>query len=118
MAKNNYIAQRNEDRKNFFLAGCELAEQKTFDMMCLALHDPEVMGKDTFGAERIKRVYIAMLQYADKYAEAWAHTQESDWYQEKLDAELKSIFGKIDSFNERYPNQKEWNYNKALKGKA
>jgi hypothetical protein len=112
MANGDFQDRLKKDRQAFFVAGCELAEQKTFDMMCLALHD---MG---FGAERLKKVYMAMLAYSDKYAEAWAHTQMSDWYQEKLDAELKEIFGKIDPFNERYPNQKTWDYNKKMKGNA
>ena len=115
--KNNYIAQREADRQKFFVAGCELATQQMFDMMCLALHDPEVMGKGhTIGAERLKRIHAAMFEYEKKYHEAWIHTQESDYYQEKLDGALREIFGEIDSFQERYPYTREWNYNKAVKG--
>ena len=35
--------------------------------------------------------------------------------QEKLDAELKRIFGEIDPFKKRYPYLKEWNYNKPYR---
>ena len=116
MAKNNkYIAQRDADREGFFVAGCDTATQQMFDMMCLALHDPNVMGKDTFGAERLKKLHKALFEYEEKFHEAWIGTQDSDWYQEKLDAELRSIFGEIAPFNERYPYQKEWNYNKPMK---
>ena len=116
MAKNQYLAQRDADRQKFFVAGCDTTAQQMFDMMCLALHDPEVMGKDTFGAERLKKLHKAIYDYESKYHEAWIGTQESDWYQEKLDAALRSIFGEIEPFNERYPYQKEWNYNKTIKG--
>lgn len=114
--KNAYIAQREADRERFFVAGCDLAAQQMFDMLCLALHDPEVMGKGhTIGAERLKRIHNAMYEYEKKYHEAWVHTPESDFYQEKLDAALREIFGIINPFNERYPYQKEWNYNKPCK---
>lgn len=114
--KNNYIAQREADRQKFFVAGCDTTAQQMFDMMCLALHDPEVMGKNTFGAERLKKVHDAMYQYEKKFHEAWMHTQESDYYQEKLDANLKEIFGEVAPFNERYPYFRDWNYNKPMKG--
>lgn len=35
MAVNNYIAKRDADREKFFSAGCDLAAQQMFDMMCL-----------------------------------------------------------------------------------
>ena len=114
--KNNYIAQREAERQKFFVAGCDVAAQQMFDMMCLALHDPEVMGKGhTIGAERLKRIHKAMYEYEKMYHEAWMHTQESDYYQEKLDTSLREVFGIIEPFNVRYPYQKEWNYNKPCK---
>ena len=114
--KNAYLLQREADRERFFVAGCDLAAQQMFDMMCLALHDPEVMGKGhTIGAERLKRIHNAMYEYEDMFHDAWMHTQESDYLQEKLDAALRDIFGIIEPFNKRYPYQKEWNYNKPLK---
>lgn len=45
---NRYIEQRDAIRKEFFLAGMELEGQRTVDMLCLVLHDPEIMGKNTF----------------------------------------------------------------------
>ena len=118
MANNNYIAQREADRQKFFVAGCELVTQQMFDMLCLALHDPDVMGRDTFGAERLKKVHKAMFEYEKLFHDAWMNTPESDYLQEKLDGMLKEIFGDIEPFNDRYPHQKTWNYNKAMKGGA
>lgn len=113
---NAYLAKMNAARQECFVAGCDITAQQMFDMMCLALHDPEVMGRDTFGAERLKKVHKAMYEYEKKYHEAWIHTAESDYYQEKLDDALREIFGKVDPFRERYPLCREWNYNKPMKG--
>lgn len=117
MAKtNSYLKQRDADREKFFTAGCDLAAQQMFDMMCLALHDPEVMGKNTFGKERLIKLHKAMYEYERQFHEAWIHTPESDYYQEQLDGALREIFGEIDPFNARYPYTREWNYNKPMKG--
>lgn len=115
-AKNAYIKKRDADRQQFFVAGCDTTAQQMFDMMCLALHDPEVMGKyRTIGAEQLKVIHKAMFEYEKKYHDAWMNTPESDYLQEKLDAELREIFGEIQTFNERYPYCKEWDYNKPMK---
>ena len=80
--------------------------------MCIALNDPKVMGKDVFGAERLKKIHDAMTELDKQFGEAWVNSQESDYYQEKLDALLRQIFGEIKPFNKRYPLIREWNYNK------
>ena len=112
---NAYLEKQNARYQDNFVAGCEITAQQMFDMMCLALHDPEVMGKDTFGAERLKKVHNAMYEYERKFHEAWLHTEESDYYQEKLDDALREIFGEIDCFQSRYQLMKKWNYNKPSK---
>lgn len=115
MAKNDYLRQRDEIRKQFFIAGCDLVQQQMFDMMCLVLNDPEIMGHDTFGADRLRKIHKAMFAKEAEYHEAWTFTQESDYFQEKLDDALRDIFGEIQPFNERYPNQKQWDYKKVIK---
>ena len=64
---NAYLEKQNDMKREFFVAGCDVTAQQMYDMMCLALHDPEVMGKDTFGAERLKKVHNAM--YAARTAQ-------------------------------------------------
>ena len=113
---NQFLKQIDKAKQDCFVAGCDITAQQMFDMMCLALHDPEVMGRDTFGAERLKKVHAAMYEYEKMFHEAWVNTPESDYYQEKLDGALREIFGEIDSFQVRYPYTKEWNYHKAMKG--
>lgn len=56
MGKNNYIARLEADRKGFSRAGEQTGRQVVLDMMVLALRDPEIMGKDTFGKDRLLKV--------------------------------------------------------------
>ena len=116
MAKNDFATRLQEAKRQWLLIGMDFAEQRIFDMMCLILHDPDVMGKDTFGGERLRKLHKALSEAEERWKEAWLHTPESDWYQEKLDAQLKEIFGEIVPFEKRYPYQKQWDYNRKLKG--
>ena len=113
---NKFLEQIDKAKQDCFVAGCEITEQQMFDMLCLVLHDPEVMGKyRTIGAEQIRRIADAMVKLESKYHDAWMFTPESDYLQEKLDANLREIFGEIDPFQKRYPLCREWNYNKPWK---
>lgn len=112
---NPFLAKQQEKQQMCFEAGCSTTAQQFFDYLCIALNDPNVMGKDVFGANRIKKVHEALKEVDKYYSEAFVGSQESDWYQERLDAELKRIFGEIDPFEKRYPLLKKWDYNKRLK---
>lgn len=92
-----------------------MTAQQFFDYLCLVLNDPEIMGKDVFGANRLMKIHEALKATDKKFNEAFVNSQDSDYYQEKLDDALRSIFGEIDSFSTRYPFLKEWNYNKPMK---
>lgn len=90
MARNDYIAQRDAIRREFFLAGMELEGQRT--------------------------VVRAIQEREETYREAFLHNPESDWWQEALDRGLREIFGdRLEPFEKRYPNQKKWDYGKAMK---
>lgn len=110
---NSYLAKQEALRQKCFKVACDTTTQQFFDYMCIVLNDPEIMGKDVFGAKRLEKVREAMLELDKEYSEAWVGSQESDYYQEKLDSALKRIFGEIQPFNERYPYLKEWDYNKT-----
>lgn len=116
MAKQNpFLAKQEAMRERCFIVACDTTSQQFFDYMCIVLNDPEIMGKDVFGAKRLQKVQEAMKKLDKEYSEAWCGSQESDWYQEKLDEALKRIFGEIVPFRERYPYLKEWDYNKPHK---
>ena len=118
MAKQNpFLAKQEALRLRCFEIACDTTSQQFFDYMCIVLNDPEIMGKDVFGANRLLKVMEAMKKLDKEYSEAWCGSQDSDYYQEQLDGGLKRIFGEIVPFKERYPYLREWDYNKPVKEK-
>jgi hypothetical protein len=85
-------------------------------MMSLALRDPEIMGKDTFGKDRLLKVVKAIGENIDKYQPAWERKDETDYYRAKLDAALAEAYGEgmHDTFEKRYEFAPEFDY---VKGK-
>lgn len=78
MAKNDYIARRDADRKSFFRAGEQTGRQVVLDMMVLTLRDPEIMGKDIFGKDRLLKVVEGIKKYMDIFDQAFQATDETD----------------------------------------
>jgi hypothetical protein len=116
MGKNEYISRRDADRKRFFRAGEQTGRQVMLDMMVLALRDPEVMGKDTFGKDRLLKVIKGIEKYMDVFEQAFQATDETDYYRSKLDSALADAFGEEmhDTFLKRYDFAMEYDY---MKGK-
>lgn len=112
---NAFMAKQQAMQQKCFEVGCDITMQQFFDFLCIVLNDPAVMGKDVFGAKRLQKVHEALKAVDKQYNEAFVNSQESDYYQEKLDARLREIFGEIDPFKKRYPFLKEWNYNKPTR---
>ena len=112
---NAFLEEQKRKQQRCFEVACDMTAQQFFDYLCLVLNDPEIMGKDVFGANRLKKIHEALKATDKKFNEAFVNSQDSDYYQEKLDDALRSIFGEIDSFSTRYPFLKEWNYNKPMK---
>ena len=112
---NAFLEKQRQLQQKCFEAGCDITAQQFFDFLCLVLNDPDIMGKDVFGAERLHKIQEALKAKDKLFSEAFVNSQDSDYYQEKLDALLRKIFGEIDPFKVRYPYLKEWNYNKPCK---
>ena len=118
MAKQNpFLAKQEALRQRCFEVACDTTTQQFFDYMCIVLNDPEIMGKDVFGANRLKKIREAMKKLDKEYSEAWCGSQDSDYYQEKMDDALKKIFGEIVPFRERYPYLRDADYTKPFKEK-
>jgi hypothetical protein len=73
------------------------------------------MGKDTFGKDRLLKVVKGIGDYIDKYQPAWEKTNETDYYQVKLDDALAEVYGEElrDSFHSRYEVAPEYDYTKG-----
>ena len=114
---NPFLAKQEALRQKCFEVACDTTTQQFFDYMCIVLNNPEVMGKDVFGANRLMKIQEAMRKLDKEYSEAWCGSQDSDYYQEKIDDVLKKIFGKIVPFRERYQYLKDADYTKPFKEK-
>lgn len=82
--------------------------QQACDMLALTLNDPAIMGSSTMGEDMIKKIYDGMAQYDMEYAQAWGATQESEYFQDRLDKRLAQIFSRkykhlLIPFRARYP---------------
>lgn len=112
MAKNDFLARQKAVQTACFTAGLQSGRQQILDMVSLVLRDPDIMGKDIFGKERLMRVIKGVGEYIDKYQPAWERSDETDYYQNRLDAALAEAYGEglHDSFHKRYEYAPEYNY--------
>ena len=112
MGKNDFIAKQRATQQAFFHAGVQSGRQQIIDMLSLALHDPEIMGKDTFGKDRLLKVVKGIGEYIDTYEKAWLKDDETDYYRAKMDAALAEIYGDgmHNSFLQRYEYAPEYSY--------
>lgn len=115
MAKNDYLARRDADRRGFFHAGEQTGRQVILDMMVLTLRDQEIMGKDIFGKDRLLKVVKGIEHYLDVFDQAFQATDETDYWRAKLDAMLADAFGEgmHDTFSQRYEYCRDYDYVKG-----
>lgn len=116
MAKNAYLENQRALQSAFFNAGLQSGRQQIIDLVSLALRDPDIMGKDTFGKDRLLKVVKGIGEYIDMYQPAWEKTDETDYYRAKLDDALAEAYGEglHNSFHQRYEFAPEFDY---MKGK-
>lgn len=113
---NAYLDKQRKLAQSYFEAGEEIGLQKAWDYIQLALRDPDAMGKDVLGRKRIEKVYKKMLVLVDFYHTAFTDDKEADYCQEKLDCQLREIWGDdLKTFYERYPTLKKLGYDKPRK---
>ena len=112
MGKNGFLEKQRATQRAFFEAGLQSGRQQIMDMMSLVLRDPDIMGKDIFGKDRLIKVVKGIGEYIDKYQPAWEKSDETDYYQTKLDDALAEAYGEglADSFYKRYEFAPEFCY--------
>ena len=115
MGKNDFQARLQAIKDGYHKAGVEDGRQQILDMLTLVLRDPEIMGKDIFGKERLMKVIKGIGGYIDKYELAWVKHVETDHVQKMLDENLAEAYGEAlhDSFHVRYPYAPEFDYQKG-----
>lgn len=113
----HYLDNKHKEAQYYLNLGEAIATQKMWDIFQIVLHDPNVMGKDTFGKTRFARIYKEMKEMVNEYHTAFTADKEADYYQEKLDSQLREIWGDgLRTFYERYPDIKKIQYDKARRG--
>ena len=115
MAKNDFMARQRARDRAMLDVGLQCGRQQILDMMTLVLHDPSIMGKDIFGKDRLMKVVNGIGDYIDKYQPAWEKSDDTDYYQKKMDDALAAIYGEElhDSFHKRYQYAPEFDYAKG-----
>lgn len=108
----NLLQRQNELAQSYFVAGMQTGRQQIVDMLTLVLRDPEIIGKDVFGRDRLLKLIKGIGDYLDKYALAWQQNDETDYCRAKLDAALSEAYGEElhDTFTERYEYAKDFDY--------
>jgi hypothetical protein len=112
VVKNDYLARQKAMQRTFFEAGLQSGRQQIIDMMSLVLNDPDIMGKNTFGKDRLLKVVNGIGEYIDTYQKAWEKDDETDYYRAKMDEALGKIYGEgmHDTFLKRYEYAPEYCY--------
>lgn len=115
MAKNGFLEKQQAMQRAFFDAGLQSGRQQIMDMMSLVLRDPDIMGKDIFGKDRLLKVVKGIGEYIDTYEKAWQKDDETDYYRAKLDAALAEAYGEglHDTFLQRYAYAPDYDYTKG-----
>ena len=106
-----YAQRLAQERQTYLSIGAEFGQQRVIDALCLALRDKDVMGKNTFGVERIKKLCAKIQELVNVFAPAFCSGAEQDYYQVQLDRALQEVFGdELQPFDTRYPYIKEQKY--------
>ena len=115
MGKNGFLERQRIANQTYFDAGLQMGRQQILDMMCVVLNDPDIMGKDTFGKDRLLKVVKGIGEYIDVYEKAWQKDDEADYWQVKMDAILAKIYGEgmHDTFSQRYEYCRDYDYVKG-----
>jgi hypothetical protein len=115
VGKNGFLERQKATQRAYFDAGLQSGRQQIIDMVSLVLRDPDIMGKDTFGKDRLLKVVKGIGEYIDTYEKAWQKDDETDYYRAKMDEALAEAYGDglADSFLKRYEFAPEFDYFKG-----
>lgn len=110
--KNAFLAKLEAERQAVFDSGVELGFQQAVDIITCVLRDSAFVGKDTFGASRIRKLFDGLYYYKAEFAPAFnCREKYADVSQRDMDAKLREVWGEetID-FQHRYPMLKQIDY--------
>ena len=113
--RNNFLKKQETAKQVCLDVGLCCGRQQILDMLSLVLRDSEIMGKDTFGKERLLKVVQGIEKYLGFYQKAWEKNDETDYYRAKLDDALADAYGDglHDGFLKRYEFLPDFDYSKG-----
>lgn len=115
--KNGYLAKQQAKEQALIEAGIKCGKQQIVDYLTLVLRDPDYVGKDIHGRDRIDRIFVGLQVYDDRFKNAYTLHKEADVAQDHLDALLREVYGDdLIPFAERQPDVVQIKYHKARKG--
>lgn len=92
MAKQNaYLAKKQQERIARDMVVTGWARQEVFDALTLVLHDPEVMGKDIFGEERLNKLCVALNDKVNEIRPGLSNQANASHVRRQVDDELRKI---------------------------
>jgi len=106
MSRNGYLERRKNQISSWRRAEKETYIQFMTDTLIDTLNDPEVMGKDVFGQERILGVIHGWQKKFRFWHPALEKRDDTDWYRKRFDDKIRGIVGdeNFTPFEDRY----EW----------
>ena len=112
-----YLDQQWQRYQQMFNLGVKEGYQQYHDFLTLVLTDPQFIGENTFDKEQLILIKKGMDHYLNLYAPAFEKHPDSDYYQEKLDANLREIYEDLFCpFKVRHPMIRQYSYDKPQKG--
>lgn len=116
MGKNGYLEKQKIRDQAIFDTGERIGMQKMWDWIQLGLRNTKVTGAVPYGRKQFERLYAFTKECADEYHIAFTDDVEADYMQEKMDSQLREIWGDdLEDFYSRYPELKRYSYTKPPK---
>ena len=110
--KNAFLENQKKVEDAMYNAGLQVGQQMASDMYDIVLNDPDVMGKDVIGHERIVKIRAAAENALTYFGPAYdIRNPECDVFQERLDNRLRRVWKDLlVPFAKRYPMFKRCRY--------
>ncbi len=108
---NGYLEKQTAVKQALIDIGVTCGKQQMLDYLTIALRDPDVVGKDIFGRQRIEKLTLKLMELDSEFSDAYTVKKEADYLQEKLDRKLREVYGdELIPFCERQPYVKQLKY--------
>ena len=101
---NAYLAKKQAEQEARDLVIKQWSWQMAYDALTLVLNDKEVMGKDVFGIQRLKRINKALNDKITEMMPALSKAANASYVRSQVDRELEKICGEeFEPWEVRYP---------------